>query len=130
MAKRFFICVHLFIFILNNFSHYSLLVCSLVYLVWMIFFARFMKKKNKVSFTPRYYSQNDMNNQNLIKSISIKTKTMSHLKLMSPLKIDWLLKWMNGCASHRLRANVRSLACTYNAHVNIPTHSHITNRWK
>lgn len=36
-------------------------------------------------------TQNHMNNRYLIKSISIKAKTMSHLKLMSPMKTGWLL---------------------------------------
>lgn len=39
--------------------------------------------------------QNHMDNRNLIKSISIKAKTMSVLKLMSPMKTDYrLLKYL------------------------------------
>lgn len=47
--------------------------------------------KKKIGIRAILCTQNHMNNRYLIKSISIKANTMSHLKLMSPMKTGWLL---------------------------------------
>lgn len=75
------------------------------------------------SCTSRYYSENRMNNRNLIKSISIKAKTMSALQTDVT---EWKLttdfsktfKWMNAniycIALHKMHSNSSSNTPTLN----------------
>lgn len=102
LIECFFICI-LFVYLDELiFSHNIYIIVYYFFIIIISFY--FISFKIDWWISHDIISWNNINNRNLIKSISIQVKTVSHLKLMSQIgNLTDFWNQMNGCASYYIQ---------------------------